>query len=502
LKKNAKIKLLNKKKIIVIGGGVAGLSTGIYGQLNGFETRIFEMHKVPGGQCTAWDRNGYRFDYCLHWLIGTKHSAFNEVWKETHVITDEVKIVDSEIHSMVYDTTWGEFIIYSNVDQWQEYLTKMAPEDERGIRKMCGQMRRAAGFEPMELPPVLRSSMDYFRVFLKNPILLIKLGRFSKITARTYFESLKLKNPWLTYFLNKLFGETDFSALVVIMMLGWFHIKNAGYLTGGSYALAMRMADHYRALGGELSLGSKVEKILVEEDRAVGVQLRDGTVHKADYIISAADGHATLFDMLGGNYLTPQLRKAYTEWEIYKPFVQVAFGVNESVRSKAVSTTYYKENITVGGFAVLYGYSIMNQSMNDPTLAPEGKTSLVLRFDSAWESWENIRPEEYEKLKDQIKADALSILESHFPGIRSKTEVVDVATPLTNVKYTGVWKGAYEGFMPTGNMIKKTLNSKIPGLKAFYMVGQWVFPGGGIPPAAQSGKWVVQEICNQKKDLP
>jgi phytoene dehydrogenase-like protein len=491
---------LNKKKIIIIGGGVAGLSTGIYGQLNGFETRIFELHKVPGGQCTAWDRNGYRFDYCLHWLIGTRCSAFNEVWKETHVITDEVKIVDNEIHSMACDEKWGEFIIYSNVDQWQEYLIGMAPEDERGIRKMCGHMRDASVFEPMYLPPAMRSSMDYFKVFLKHPALLIRLRHFSEISARSYFESLKLKNPKLTYFLNKLFGEIDFSALVVIMMLGWFHIKNAGYLVGGSLALAMRMVKRYHELGGELSLGMKVDKILVEDNCAVGVQLGDGTVHKADCIISAADGHSTLFEMLDGKFLSPELRKAYDEWEIYKPFVQISFGVNDILHSIAVSTTYFKENLTIGGFAVKYGYSIMNQSKNDPTLAPQGKTSLVLRFDSAWENWENINPDDYEKHKERIKTDALKLIDSHFPGIREKIEVVDVATPLTNVKYTNTWKGAYEGFMPTGNMIKKTLNNTIPRLKSFYMVGQWMFPGGGIPPAAQSGKWVIQEICKAKSE--
>jgi phytoene dehydrogenase-like protein len=473
---------------------VAGLSAGIYGQLNGFETRIFEMHTTPGGQCTAWDRNGYRFDYCLHWLIGTRCSVFNEVWKETHVITDEVKITNSEVHSIVMDSNWGEFILYSNVDQWQEYLIRMAPEDARGIRKMCGQMRHAAGFEPMYLAPALRSSMDYFKVFLKNPVLLLRLNHFSRISARAYFKSLKLKNPRLTYFLNKLFGETDFSAMIVIMMLGWFHIKNAGYLIGGSFALAMRMADRYRALGGDLSLGRKVKKIQVENDRAVGVQLSDGTEYKADYIISAADGHATLFDMLEGKYLTPQLRKAYAGWEIYKPFVQVSFGVNETILSKAVSTTYLKEGLTIGGCEVKYGYSIMNQSKNDPTFAPQGKTCLVLRFDSEWKNWENMNAEDYARLKERIKTGALEIMETHYPGIREKTEVVDVATPLTSIEYTGVWKGAYEGFMPTGNMIKKTLNSTIPGLKSFFLIGQWMFPGGGLPPAAQSGKWVIEEI--------
>lgn len=325
------------------------------------------------------------------------------------------------------------------------------------------------------------------------------LNRYTKISARKYFEKLKFKNPRLVYFLNRLFGDNDFSALIVIMMLGWFHLKNAGYLIGGSFALTQRMATRYRELGGELLLVKKVKKILVEKNRAVGVLLEDGTVYKADYIISAADGHSTLFDMLDGKYLTPQLKKAYTDWDLYKPFVQVAFGINDKIVSDAVSTSYLKDGFKIGSLEVKYGYSIMNQSMNDPTLAPDGKTSLVLRFDSLWENWENLNQKDYEILKELIKNWGIEILEKHYPGVREKIEVVDVATPITAVKYTGVWKGAYEGFLPTGNMVKKTLKSTIPHLKSFYMVGQWMFPGGGLPPAAQSGKWIIQTITSGKK---
>ena len=50
------------KKVIIIGAGVSGLSAGIYGQMNGFNTEIFEMHAIPGGECTGWRRKGYYFD--------------------------------------------------------------------------------------------------------------------------------------------------------------------------------------------------------------------------------------------------------------------------------------------------------------------------------------------------------------------------------------------------------------------------------------------------------
>jgi phytoene dehydrogenase-like protein len=489
---------LEKRKIIIIGGGVAGLSAGIYGQLNGFDTRIFEMNAIPGGQCTAWDRKGYRFDYCLHWLVGTRSSVYHEMWKETHVINDSVKIVDNEIHTLVKDDKWGDFIVYTNIDRWQEYLISLAPEDEKGIRKMCRHMKMGAQFTPFDIGPDLRKFMDYFKALLKMRKLLFLLNRLSKVSAKDYFKSLELENPKLTYFLNQLYGETNFSALVIVMMLGWFHAKNAGYLVGGSLPMALRMADRYTSLGGELMLRKRVKKIQVENNRTTGIELTDGTAFKADYIISAADGHSTLYDMLAGTYLTPRLIEAYTKWDVFIPFVQVAFGVNDILAAETVVTTCLKEKFSIGNLEVKHGYSVLNQSYADPTLAPQGKTSILVRFDSAWENWENISDDEYRKLTALIREEAVEILESHYPGVREKIEVIDVSTPKTLVRYTGVWKGAYEGFLPTGNMIKKTLPNTIPGLKGFYMIGQWMFPGGGIPPAVQSGKWVIQSITRKR----
>ncbi|HPI17384.1 MAG TPA: NAD(P)/FAD-dependent oxidoreductase [Mesotoga sp.] len=79
-------------KLIVIGAGIAGLSAGIYGRLNGFDTEIYEMHTQPGGECTGWKRNGYYFDGCIHWLLGTKRgSSLNKVWREVGALDDTVK---------------------------------------------------------------------------------------------------------------------------------------------------------------------------------------------------------------------------------------------------------------------------------------------------------------------------------------------------------------------------------------------------------------------------
>lgn len=72
------------KKIVIAGGGVSGLTAGIYAQKAGYQAVICEKNAVPGGECTGWDREGYHIDNCIHWMMGTSgKSALHDIWKET-----------------------------------------------------------------------------------------------------------------------------------------------------------------------------------------------------------------------------------------------------------------------------------------------------------------------------------------------------------------------------------------------------------------------------------
>jgi len=485
------------KKIIIIGGGIAGLSTGIYGQMNGFDTEVIEMHSIPGGQCTAWERKGYRFDYCLHWLVGTSKGGFNQIWKELNVINDQTKIIDHEIFIKMNDEKDDSFLIYTNVNRWEKYLLEIAPEDSKSIRKMCKDMRKGADFDfPGEIKGLknLGKRIKFIYNFLPVLPLFIKYG---KKDFKTYFRKLNFSNPRLLHFLGNMFGDRDFSALAFILMLGWFDQKNAGYLIGGSKPLTDRMAERYRSLGGKLTLNKKVDKIITENNKTAGVILSDGTVLNSDYVVSAADGYTTIFKMLEGKYISKQLKEAYDTWELFTPIVQVSFGINDEIKSDYMAQNFLTENRTIGSTKLKQGYSLMNYSF-DPTMAPQGKTVIVIRYESPWENWKDIKEGDYKTEKEKIKNDSIALLESHFSGIKEKIEVVDIATPLTDVRYTGVWKASYEGFLPTSKNISTGLKNTIPGLKNFYLAGQWLTPGGGLPPSAGSGKKVIKMICKKE----
>jgi len=71
-----------KQKVIVIGGGIAGLSAGIYAQRCGFDVAILESHNIAGGNCTSWKRKGYLFEGGMHWLTGSDPgTAINKLWR-------------------------------------------------------------------------------------------------------------------------------------------------------------------------------------------------------------------------------------------------------------------------------------------------------------------------------------------------------------------------------------------------------------------------------------
>jgi phytoene dehydrogenase-like protein len=365
---------------------------------------------------------------------------------------------------------------------------------------MCADMRKSASLEPFALAPELRSPLDYIRILPKMLPVMNVIRKFGRLTCQEYFDKLNFKSERIKSIFFSLYGNRDFSALAFIFMLGWFNQKNAGYIKGGSYPLAQRMVEKFEKLGGKLLYSKKVEKIVVENNDAKGVFLTDGTTIPADFVISAADGYSTIFKMLDAKYISKEIDFAYKNWELFTPIVQVSFGVNKFIPSEFPIIINISKELRIGSTKLENGYSVMNYSY-DSTMAPEGKTTIVLRYDSPWTIWEKMDDKEYKAEKKKIKDEATSCLERIYPGISVFIEVIDVATPKTDVKYTGVREGAYEGFMPSKDNMMKSLKMQLPKLKNFYMAGQWLFPGGGLPPSAQTGKWAVQLICKKEKQM-
>jgi phytoene dehydrogenase-like protein len=138
----------------------------------------------------------------------------------------------------------------------------------------------------------------------------------------------------------------------------------------------------------------------------------------------------------------------------------------------------------------------------DRTLAPEGKSVIVVTINTKnADYWIDLRKnnyQEYLKLKKVIADKVITILDKKLGNVKANLEITDVATPATFYRYTGNWKGSIQGWMPEklfGVPIKNTL----PGLKNFYMTGQWLEPGGGVPIALSTSRNLAQILCKKDK---
>jgi phytoene dehydrogenase-like protein len=139
----------------------------------------------------------------------------------------------------------------------------------------------------------------------------------------------------------------------------------------------------------------------------------------------------------------------------------------------------------------------------DPNMAPPGHTVCTAVFDVDWERWEALGRDRaaYEAEKQSIARQVIAVLDERIPGLAEAVRAVDVATPLTTVRYTGNWRGSVEGWMFSHEvmamMMKGGMRKTLPGLERFHMVGQWVEPGGGLPPAAKCGRDLIQNLCHR-----
>jgi phytoene desaturase len=482
---------MGEPHLIIIGGGLAGLSSGCYGRANGFRTTIVEHNLALGGVCTAWSRGPYTIDGCIHWLTG---GPFSHVYTELGILP-KVPLRVIEHFATYRDAAHGfEIPITQDLDALATTLSSLAPGDADELRRIMDGAARVAELKPpLDKPEELMTLRDGLAVFWNLRHDLPVLAHFRKSFASYAAEHLDSE------LLRRVFASlvpAEAPAFFLLMMLGYLQ---RGYLSrpaGGTGPFRDALVDQYRTLGGEARLHTTVDEVLVRDGRACGVRLSDGTMIEADAVISTSSAPETVLRLLGGRYGADETRERLQKWKLFDPIVLQSFGVAASF-SYAPPTLLidHVEPFDVGGrrndrlFIRIYN--------DDAAFAPPGHTVVQALLTTDYEWWAT-RGTRYGAEKDAIADLVLARLESHLPGIRRGVEVIDTATPLTYWSMARSWRGAYEGWMPRSDAFFGHVSKKLPELSGFYMAGQWVEPGGGVPTAVSSGRKAVQLLCAEE----
>lgn len=488
-----------EKSIIIIGAGIAGLSTGIYGRMNGYRTRIVEHHSEPGGVATAWPNNGYLIDGGIHYLMGHKPGqACYEIYRQLGIFKNR-RYPDLDTFVRFTDEITGRQISFTHdLDQLERDLKNLAPADSKiidGFIAGAKAMRRADLFGLMETPPELMGMFGPLKLLWGMRRVLRYFGPEFNQPMEQYARAAKSEE--LRRLLVNLFLP-EMPVWFVLLILGLLANKQMGLLEGSCTDFVASMAERHESLGGEVKYNATVKKILVENDRAVGVQLVDGTEHRADVVVGAGDGRSTIYDLLGGRYVDKTIKERYENWKLFCPIITVSFGVTREFPGEPplnfllLKTPLEIGNVTLTGFPIrLFNYG--------SKFSPPGKTVVQALLHAEWNYWNELRNDRprYEAEKQRVTTEVLARLEPHYPGITAQVEVTDIATPYTTWRYTLNHQGSFMGWLPTPKALRAQVDKTLPGLENFYMAGQWVMPGGGVPPSLYSGRQVIQILCKR-----
>jgi phytoene dehydrogenase-like protein len=483
----------NGRKIVIIGGGIAGLCAAVYALKCGYEVEVLEMHDMAGGLAMSWRRGPYTFETCLHWLVGSKPGGeFHAQWQEVCDI-GKLTFVDPDMFVCIETESGDRLRIFTDVDRLEAELLDHAPRDAAAIRELTHSIRTLARFKMLD--PSVGFSSNWLNVLRDLPVFPV-LSKLSRISGSEY--GSRFTDPLLKDFFSN--GEMGkLSAIALVISLAWMSAGNAGYCIGGSQALIRLIEEEIASLGGKIRFRARVERILVENDAAVGVELAGGETIKADWVVSAADGRSTIFELLQGKYADDAIRKTYEARELFASYLQVSLGVALDLGAQASMLARILESpITVDPGTEVNSISFRFFHF-DPTFAPPGRTAVTSTIPTRnFAYWTNLRENDltgYRAEKNRLADTVIAVLEKVVPGIRPAIEVVDVSTPASVIRYTGNWKGTMEGWLIEPGAGFKHLPNTLPGLGKFLMVGQWVSPGGGLPSGPMTARPAIKAVC-------
>jgi len=343
---------MSEKSVIIIGSGMAGLAAGCYARMNGYRAKIFELHDLPGGLCTAWERRGYVFDGCIHYLFGSgEGQPFHNMWMELGAVQDRLMINHDEYQRITdgKDT----LTVHAHPDLLQRHMLDLSPEDASSINAFCDGIRQFTKFDMSAMyrkPRAIMNPFDYRDLGRAMLPYLVPVIKWSTLSAGEFAK--RFKNPFLRKAIPQIFSWIEAPVMMGMSLLAYMHTRNAGFPVGGSLEFARAIEKRFLDLGGEICYKSQVEKILVDvsSDCAVGVRLYNDEVHRADYVVSACDGRGTIFDMLDGAYADRRVKKMYDGHLSTHSMMQVSLGVKRDLSAEPHWVTHLlDEPVLVAG---------------------------------------------------------------------------------------------------------------------------------------------------------
>jgi phytoene dehydrogenase-like protein len=499
--------------VIVIGGGLGGLTAGAKLAKEGRKVLLIEQHSIPGGCATVFRRKDYTIEVGLHEMDGLdKDDIKNRVFAELDVF-DNVEFVRVP---EFYRFTNGrvDITIPDDYRKAVDVLVERFPNEKKGIGKFFKvilNLRREINRLPREK----------WKLLLQLPVFPVL---YPNIVLR--------ENQTLGKLLDSVIRDEDLK-LVLLANLGYYHddpytmsllfyaAAQASYFSGGGHFIkggSQKLSDHLAGVirdnGGEVVLRHLVTGILTEGERAIGVEYRktsgDPETLKANgrYVIANAAIPNVVNELLPPSGARDRLARRIQDQVVACSLTSVYLGFKKPPKelgNKHYSTFVVDEAVTAQSQLAesmkadfsSRGFVFVDYSQIDSDLAPVGKGLGVICTMDYLSGWEHLTEEEYNAKKEEVAQAFIGRLDRLLPGIAEEIEHWEVGSPRTMERYTLSPGGTPYGFAQIPQQAgRKRIQQRSP-VENLYFASAWTMPGHGFTGAILSGYSCAGEILKR-----
>lgn len=509
---------------IVIGSGMGSLTTAAILAKQGQKVLVLERHYTAGGFTHVFKRKGYEWDVGIHYIGEVQRpnsiikklfdyvSDGNLKWADMGDVYDKIIIGEKE-----YDLVKG-------VNNFKAELAKNFPNEEKAIKEYVNLVFAAN-----------KTSKNFF-IDKAMPDLVSKVAGglmrrpYHKFSDRTTYDVLKslTDNEELIKVLSGQYGDYGLppkkSSFAMHATVARHYFSGGSFPIGGSSQIVETIEPVISAAGGMILISAEVQQIVIEKNKATGVEMKDGRVLTANNIVSGA-GIITTYDKMLADDIVRK-HKLKSQLQQIQPSVSHAClylgldGSPEELQLPKTNYWIYPGDVdhdtcinrylknTDEEFPMVY---ISFPSAKDPDWSNRypGRSTIdiitLLPYE-VFEKWEGSRwmkrGDEYLALKEKFANRLLEVLYKHLPHLKGKVAYQELSTPLTTKHFINYDKGEIYGLDHTPKRFRqKFLRPRTP-IQNLYLTGQDIVTAGVgaalfsgvLTTTAMTGKNILSDV--------
>lgn len=496
--------------VIVVGGGMGGLSAATHLAVAGKRVLLVEQHYKVGGCATSFSRGEFNFDSALHEMsLGGGHETplVMAVLEQAGVL-DKIELIRiPDLGRSVFPDF--EFTTPGDEEAAQAALTERWPDEAENIEAFYTLMEdlhdEVAQLRDLYMANPVKAALTKLALPVKQRTLFKYRNHTMQEVLDEFFEDPQLKAIMGQFWVYLGPPPSREWALISLISHYSYSLNGAWQVKGSSQALSDAYRERIEELGGTVMTDTLVTRIVVEDRAVKGIEIEDGRRFEAPFVVSNANPYQTYFKLIGEEHAPARVLRELSEMEPGSSMVGMYIGLDVPAQQWGIDdyeiflnpgqdTDAMYTAAMEGRYRDTLVAVTIYSNLGDPFYAPEGKTALTLNAYASWDSWPEPGPE-YDAKKADMEEQLLDVVETIMPGMREHIVVREGMTPRTIRNFTLNHRGSPYGFAFTPEQSERIpIPSPIDGL---YLAGSWTWPSHGVGMAQVSGYLASQMILKE-----